>query len=65
MAKPTSKQEDQTPEATQIPETDQTAEGSGTTAQNTRRRPTEIGGPAGLEPTRYGDWERNGRCSDF
>ncbi len=26
---------------------------------------TEIGGPAGLEPTRFGDWEVNGRCSDF
>ncbi|HKW53365.1 MAG TPA: DUF1674 domain-containing protein [Stellaceae bacterium] len=25
----------------------------------------EIGGPKGLEPTRYGDWESNGRCSDF
>ena len=25
----------------------------------------EIGGPAGPEPTRYGDWERNGRCIDF
>lgn len=25
----------------------------------------EIGGPAGLEPTRYGDWERRGRCIDF
>lgn len=25
----------------------------------------EIGGPKGLEPTRYGDWERNGRVSDF
>jgi len=25
----------------------------------------ETGGPAGLEPTRYGDWERNGRCVDF
>ncbi|KVI11530.1 Protein of unknown function DUF1674 [Cynara cardunculus var. scolymus] len=23
------------------------------------------GGPRGLEPTRYGDWERNGLCSDF
>jgi hypothetical protein len=28
-------------------------------------RPKEIGGPAGPEPTRYGDWERNGRVSDF
>ena len=27
--------------------------------------PREIGGPKGLEPTRYGDWEQNGRCSDF
>ncbi len=28
-------------------------------------RPKEIGGPAGPEPTRYGDWERNGICYDF
>lgn len=25
----------------------------------------EINGPQGPEPTRFGDWERNGRCSDF
>jgi hypothetical protein len=25
----------------------------------------EIGGPQGSEPTRYGDWERKGRCIDF
>ena len=25
----------------------------------------EIGGPAGLEPTRYGDWEKKGLTSDF
>ncbi|VDD87608.1 unnamed protein product [Enterobius vermicularis] len=25
----------------------------------------EIGGPAGPEPTRYGDWERKGRVTDF
>ena len=25
----------------------------------------EIGGPKGPEPTRYGDWERAGRCIDF
>ena len=29
------------------------------------RAPMEHGGPRGLEPTRYGDWERNGRCYDF
>ncbi|GFZ89399.1 hypothetical protein GCM10011497_18510 [Elstera cyanobacteriorum] len=27
--------------------------------------PKEYGGPQGPEPTRFGDWERNGRCSDF
>ena len=25
----------------------------------------EIGGPKGKEPTRFGDWEKNGRISDF
>ena len=25
----------------------------------------EIGGRKGLEPTRFGDWEKNGRCTDF
>jgi hypothetical protein len=25
----------------------------------------EIGGRDGPEPTRYGDWEKNGRCVDF
>ena len=28
-------------------------------------RPREIGGQNGPEPTRYGDWEKNGRCTDF
>ena len=26
---------------------------------------TEIGGRQGPDPTRYGDWEINGRCVDF
>jgi len=25
----------------------------------------EIGGRGGLDPTRYGDWEKAGRCIDF
>lgn len=25
----------------------------------------EVGGPKGPEPTRYGDWEKKGRCIDF
>ena len=28
-------------------------------------KPKEYGGPTGKEPTRYGDWEKNGRCIDF
>jgi hypothetical protein len=35
------------------------------TAKRPREMPREIGGPTGPEPTRYGDWERNGRVSDF
>jgi hypothetical protein len=29
------------------------------------KTPKEIGGPTGPEPTRFGDWERKGRVSDF
>ncbi|KAA0042555.1 succinate dehydrogenase assembly factor 4 [Cucumis melo var. makuwa] len=32
---------------------------------DTEKMAPEIGGPKGHEPTRYGDWERNGRCYDF
>ncbi len=28
-------------------------------------KPTEHGGQQGLDPTRYGDWEKKGRCTDF
>ena len=28
-------------------------------------QPREIGGRKGKDPTRYGDWEKNGRCIDF
>lgn len=34
-------------------------------AKQTEERAREIGGPRGPEPTRYGDWERAGRCIDF
>lgn len=29
------------------------------------KRPREVGGREGPDPTRYGDWEKNGRCIDF
>ncbi|WP_082409759.1 DUF1674 domain-containing protein [Methylomonas koyamae] len=28
-------------------------------------KPEEFNGPKGPEPTRFGDWERKGRCVDF
>jgi hypothetical protein len=28
-------------------------------------KPKEIGGRQGPDPTRYGDWEKDGRCVDF
>jgi hypothetical protein len=35
------------------------------TSTETADRPKEIGGRGGLDPTRYGDWEKSGRCIDF
>mgnify|MGYP000868865775 CR=1 FL=1 len=34
-------------------------------AKNEKALPKELGGPTGLEPTRFGDWERKGIVSDF
>lgn len=36
-----------------------------TSKKSAKGKADEIGGPKGLEPTRYGDWERDGRCIDF
>ena len=33
--------------------------------QPSEDRPKEIGGRKGPDPTRYGDWEKGGRCIDF
>jgi len=35
------------------------------TAAAEEEKAKEVGGPAGPEPTRYGDWERKGIASDF
>lgn len=35
------------------------------TPEEQPRGDMEVGGPQGPEPTRYGDWERKGRCIDF
>ena len=29
------------------------------------QKPVEVGGQKGPDPTRYGDWEKAGRCTDF
>ena len=41
------------------------ASGTDGAAAHKPARANEIGGPAWPEPTRYGDWERGGRVSDF
>ncbi|WP_404382391.1 succinate dehydrogenase assembly factor 4 [Caenispirillum salinarum] len=56
---------DQAETAAEARETD----ASGVRKVNLRDMPPsqkdEVGGPRGPEPTRYGDWERKGRVSDF
>ncbi|GAB3516456.1 hypothetical protein GCM10027400_30300 [Pseudoxanthomonas daejeonensis] len=47
------------PAAAQDPGTMRSADADGAVL------PREIGGREGPEPTRYGDWEKNGRCVDF
>lgn len=34
-------------------------------AEKSSEKPAEKGGRKGPEPTRYGDWELNGKCVDF
>lgn len=41
-----------------------TGEGESATRED-EKVVVEIGGRGGLDPTRYGDWEKNGRCIDF
>lgn len=38
---------------------------NGPDSESTPERPREIGGRQGPEPTRFGDWEKDGRCIDF
>lgn len=60
--------DDATQEIGRAPTTDadrDTHDDANTTGETAARRPREIGGPKGPEPTRYGDWERKGRCVDF
>lgn len=46
-------------------EDEETSDGDGDDGVYVNKLTGEVGGPRGPEPTRYGDWERAGRCSDF
>ena len=52
-------------ETVPIPEPCSDAAPTGPTVPEPRIDAKEIGGRDGLDPTRYGDWEKNGRCIDF
>jgi hypothetical protein len=45
--------------------TDVEAAGSPSALATPDSAPKEIGGRDGPEPTRFGDWEKAGRCIDF
>ena len=45
------------------PDQDNKANKDKTAALNNKEK--EFGGQDGPEPTRYGDWEKGGRCTDF
>ena len=44
---------------------DTAASDTAATEADTKKAPREIGGREGPDPTRYGDWEKAGRCVDF
>ena len=45
--------------------TDSTATDGKEKANKLNKQNEEFGGQEGLDPTRYGDWEKGGRCTDF
>lgn len=53
-------EKDNLAEATPAPASDTNMSDAGS-----RDKTIERGGPKGPEPTRFGDWENNGRCTDF
>jgi hypothetical protein len=49
----------------EISKAEKPADGLPAEAGKDTHSPKEIGGRGGLDPTRYGDWEKAGRCIDF
>ncbi|KAK7252811.1 hypothetical protein RIF29_37027 [Crotalaria pallida] len=60
---PESSLPDETKQNQQEQQQEENDDGGG--GEDVNKETGEVGGPKGPEPTRYGDWERNGRCSDF
>lgn len=60
-----SKPDQPVPPQSPPPKTEPAAESKAVGSKAGGKPKPEFGGPAGPEPTRYGDWEKNGRCSDF
>jgi hypothetical protein len=60
MSKAETQPQENTPEKPEGVDAGQAADG-----QEQKKKPVEIGGPPGPEPTRFGDWENKGRCTDF
>jgi hypothetical protein len=48
-----------------ISDSDSEGTANGPKSTGEPKPPKEIGGRPGPDPTRYGDWEKNGRCIDF
>ncbi len=52
-------------DSTADPESGKPADTDTSSTAEENPRPKEIGGRKGPDPTRFGDWEKNGRCIDF
>jgi hypothetical protein len=55
-------------EVKKVAEVEQSISTAGIIAESPGGKPEkvkEVGGRDGPEPTRFGDWEKNGRCIDF
>jgi hypothetical protein len=48
-----------------LPRNDSPSSAQAASPADLATRPREIGGRDGPEPTRFGDWEKAGRCIDF
>lgn len=51
--------------STSLQEAGATDAGANKKNSDSPQEPIERNGPKGPEPTRFGDWESNGRCTDF